>query len=117
MRPAIANQYALASGRKKAEGCRASWLGFSLHDSGGCLFGLTHVQTDVQLGDCPAMASHCSRVHTCTNETVDGQEGPLHPHAEIVLHQVWVHNGKKDSAQLLHNQRFTDASTAGVQGL
>ena len=47
----IANQFALASGRKKAEGCRASWLGFSLHKNGDCLFGLTHVRTDLQYNE------------------------------------------------------------------
>ncbi len=34
--------------QKKAEGCRASSRGFSLHESGDCLFCLTHVQTDLQ---------------------------------------------------------------------
>ena len=44
----IANQFALASGKKKAEGCRTSSGGFSLHDSRDCLFCLTHVQTDLR---------------------------------------------------------------------
>ena len=34
----IASQVALASGRKKADGCCTSNWGFSLHESGDCLF-------------------------------------------------------------------------------
>ena len=48
IRQAIANHFALASGRKKPEGCHASSLGSSLHESGDCLCCLTHVQNDLQ---------------------------------------------------------------------
>ena len=48
VREFIANQFALSSGRKTAEGCRASSRGFSLHESEGCPFCLTHVRTDLQ---------------------------------------------------------------------
>ena len=45
---ATGNQFALASGREKAEGCSMSSRGFSLHESRDCLFCLTHDQTDLQ---------------------------------------------------------------------
>ena len=43
-----AYQFVLASGRKRAEDCRVSSWGFSLHESRGCPFCLTHVQADLQ---------------------------------------------------------------------
>ena len=52
----IAHQSALASGRRRAEGCSASSGGFSLHDSGGCLFCPAHVRTDLQY--CMHMRCH-----------------------------------------------------------
>ena len=44
----IANHFALASGKQKAEGCCESSRGFSLHESNNFLFCLTHVRTDLQ---------------------------------------------------------------------
>ncbi len=48
----IANQFALASDRKQAEGCGVSSAGFVLHESEDCLFCLTLVCTDLQYKSC-----------------------------------------------------------------